>query len=175
MTCGRQTTLARRGFIRLAALGAGAALYGVSFPVPTRAAGKVEAVLLTCMDYRLMDEIVSYMDGRGLNGDYDHLILAGASLGALVEEYPAWGETFWSHVGVAIELHGVRRLMVMDHRDCGAYKIFLGEEAVATPAKESAAHAERLTALRAAAAERFPQLETELLLMSLDGSVEVVG
>ena len=38
-------------------------------------------LLLSCMDLRLLDEIVAYMDGRNLTDRYDHVILAGAAWG----------------------------------------------------------------------------------------------
>jgi hypothetical protein len=163
----------RRSFIRLAGLGAGAALLGL--PRSARAAGGIDAVLLTCMDYRLLDDVALYMQARGLKDNYDHLILAGASLGALTDQQPAWGETFWEHVGIAIELHQVKHLMVMDHRDCGAYKVLLGTEHLKTRASERALHAEMLMALREEAAKRHPGLPVELLLMNLDGTVETVA
>jgi hypothetical protein len=127
------------------------------------------------MDYRLLDDVAMYMQARGLRDNYDHLILAGASLGALTDQMPAWGETFWEHLGIAIELHQVKRLMVMDHRDCGAYKVLLGTEHLKTRATERAAHAEMLMALRDEAAMRHPGLPAELLLMNLDGTVETVA
>lgn len=34
------------------------------------------------MDYRLTDDTVAYMEGHGLHDKYDHVVLAGASLGA---------------------------------------------------------------------------------------------
>jgi len=165
----------RRNFVRLAALGSGAALLGLAAPRRLAAAEPVEAVLLSCMDYRLLDEIGRYMDGRGFTNRYDHLILAGASLGALTEAYPDWGSTFWEHISVAIALHRVQRLLVMDHRDCGAYKVLLGEAHLASAASETAEHAEQLRALRSQVATRHPALPTELLLMALDGSVEAIA
>jgi len=135
----------------------------------------VEALLLSCMDCRLMDDIVRYMDGRGLTNCYDHVILAGASLGVLTEKYPSWGETFWTHLQLARDHHLIKRLIVLDHRDCGAYKAFLGPEHVRDPRIEAAAHAELLRRFEAEVATRQPGLEIETLLMALDGSVETVA
>lgn len=163
----------RRAFIQTLALGGGAFLLS-TLPLRVRAAGHVDVVLLSCMDYRLMDEIASYMDGRGLKDGYDHLILAGASLGALTGQRPDWGHTFWQHLDVAIDLHHVKRVMVIDHRDCGAYKIFLGEKAVDTPAKELAAHTHYLRRLRERIGQKHAGLDVELGLMSLDGKVEPI-
>lgn len=172
MSCCQPPPASRRRFLTLAALGGGAALLGV--PRPAAAGGKVQALLLSCMDYRLMDDIVRYMDGRGLTNDYDHIVLAGASLGALTDQEPAWGQTFWRHVDVARALHGIRRVVVMDHRDCGAYKVYLGQDLGGDPPRETEVHAAQLRLLGRSIREKHPDLAVELLLMALDGSVETI-
>lgn len=161
----------RRHFLRLAGLGAaGIAAFGL--PRLARAAGATEALLLSCMDYRLTDDVARYMEGREMAEKYDHVILAGASIGVTNERYPAWGQTFWDHVGVAARLHHIKRVIVMDHRDCGAYKLFLGPEHAKDRAAETSVHAREATKLKREIAARHPELQVELLLMSLDGSVE---
>ncbi|MFL6285667.1 MAG: carbonic anhydrase [Pyrinomonadaceae bacterium] len=135
---------------------------------------QAEALLLTCMDYRLHDETERYMTGRGLRNKYDQIVLAGASLGAVTETRPDWNKTFWDHLALAIELHKIHRVMVMDHRDCGAYKLILGEDFAKDPKKETEAHAVQLRRLGGLIKERHGELEVELLLMSLTGKVERV-
>lgn len=169
------TPMSRRGFVTRSALAAGVALVSTVAPWRVMAAGKTEALLLTCMDYRLTDDIVRYMDGRGLTDKYDHVILAGASLGVLNDKYPAWGQTFWDHVGVAIELHHIAKIIVMDHRDCGAYKVFLGPAVARDDATELAAHTAELHKLRAEIGRRHAELAIELLLMDLTGRVEPIA
>jgi carbonic anhydrase len=115
------------------------------------------------------------MAGRGLRDKYDHVVLAGASLGAITSKYPDWGRTFWEHLGVAIQLHHVKTVIVLDHRDCGAYKTILGEDLAPDPAKEMRVHAKQLTALRTAIRKRHANLQVELLLMALDGTVAPVA
>lgn len=165
----------RRRFLRLAALGGGVSLFLALAPGAVRAAGKAETLLLSCMDYRLVDDLVRYMDGLGLTDSYDHIILAGASAGAVHPAFAAWHETFWEHVQAAIDLHGTRKVMVIDHRDCGGYRIALGPDHAADAASERAAHAGLLGLLAEAMAERHPALEVETYLMALDGSVERIG
>jgi carbonic anhydrase len=162
----------RRKFMQIAAWGSVALSAGFA---PAQAAGKTEAVLLSCMDFRLMNEIEQYMSGRGLRDNYDHLILGGASLGALTDKYPAWGKTFWDHLDIAIKLHNISTVIVMDHRDCGAYKVLLGEDFAKNPAKESATHAQYLRELGGAIKKKYPQMKVELTLMALDGKVETVS
>lgn len=165
----------RRKFLQLVALGGGASLLATATCSPqAQAAGKTEALLLTCMDFRLMDEIERYMSARGLRDKYVHVVLAGASLGAVTDKYPAWNKTFWEHLGIAIQLHSIRRVIVMDHRDCGAYKLIFGEEHLKDPKAEKQAHAAELRKLKDQIREKYPELEVEMLLMALGGRVEKI-
>jgi len=172
------TTHDRRQFSRILAAGGAAAGMGLLFPSASpRAAeeGATEALLLSCMDYRLTDQTTRYMSGRGLRDKYDHVILAGAALGALTEKFPAWGQTFWEHVNVARDLHKIRKVILLDHRDCGAYKVILGEDLVKDPAKERAVHTTQLKRLAGMIKDKYPVLPVETLLMALDGRVETIS
>jgi carbonic anhydrase len=164
----------RRKFLTLALMGGGAALLSPVLPRFAFASGNVDALLLTCMDFRLLDHIGEYMNGRGLKHKYDHFILAGASLGALTDKQADWGKAFWEHVDVAKTLHHIHKVIVIDHRDCGAYKVFLGQDFGKDPAKETTVHTDYLHTLAAAIKRKHPDLEIELGLMALDGKVEEV-
>lgn len=164
----------RRRFLGFLALGTAAALGAVP-RAPAFAAGQADALLLSCIDYRLTDATTRYMDGRGMAGKYDHAVLAGASLGAETSKFPAWRTTFWEHLKIAIELHHIHQVLLLDHRDCGAYTLIFGKDFSKNPKEEYEVHAKELRRLRAAIAKRHPSLGTELLLMALDGSVETVA
>ncbi len=82
---------------------------------PTKEA---DLLLLTCMDFRFFKEISRLMG----NIKYDHVILAGAALGAVVEaKEDTWQPTFFDHLDLAICLHNIKGVLVMEHRECGAY------------------------------------------------------
>lgn len=164
----------RRQFCQLAALGGSATLLSVVFPARLFGAA-TDALLLSCMDYRLVDATERYMAGRGMRNKYDHIVLAGAALGAITDKYPDWNKTFWEHLDIAIQLHQIHQVIVMDHRDCGAYKAILGEDLASNPAKEKAVHAKQLKALRSAVTKKYPRMDVELLLMALDGRVESIA
>jgi hypothetical protein len=162
----------RRQFLKLATLGAGVTLlFGAN---PAAASGGTEALLLSCMDYRLVDDFVKFMDSKGLTNKYDHVVLAGASAGAAHETFKDWHATFWSHLQVAIDLHKIHKVMVIDHRDCGAYKIAIGADHVKDPVVEFGAHAKIITALAGMIKEKHPELAFEAYLMAIDGTVEAV-
>jgi hypothetical protein len=85
-------------------------------------------LLLTCMDPRLLDNVVNFMNHDNLTNRYDHVILAGAALGALggcQAEYEHWRKTFFDHLAGAHKLHAIEEVYIVEHRHCGAYhKIF---------------------------------------------------
>ena len=81
-------------------------------------AHEADLLLLTCMDFRFFLEIAERMKGV----KYDHVILAGAALGAVVpEKEETWHPTFFDHLELARELHSIKSVLVMEHRECGAY------------------------------------------------------
>ncbi|MBV9578406.1 MAG: hypothetical protein JO057_07450 [Chloroflexi bacterium] len=163
-------TSRRHALLQLGGLSTAALALAATSTGAVAAAG-TDALLLNCIDYRLVSRVTRYMTARGLDQRYDQIVLAGAALAATFPGVPAWNQTFWDHVQVALDLHGISRLMVMDHRDCGAFKVFLGQDYGADPVAETSVHAYYLDLLRQQINARFPQLGVELLLMSLDGSV----
>jgi carbonic anhydrase len=86
-----------------------------------RADHEAAVLLLTCMDFRFFVLIAKEMERLDLTKDYDHVILAGAALGTVVPQKPKWHETFFDHVKLAKDLHKIKRIIVMEHEDCGAY------------------------------------------------------
>ena len=85
---------------------------------------EADVLLLTCMDFRFFLRIAELMKGI----KYDHVILAGAALGATTiippdpdPVKPAWQSTFFDHLQLARDLHNVKKVIVLEHRECGAY------------------------------------------------------
>jgi hypothetical protein len=59
--------------------------------------------------------------------------------------------------------------------DCGAYKVILGPEHAKDPKTEKETHATQLKKLKAQIAQKYPKLKVEMLLMALDGKVDVIS
>ena len=153
---------------------AGAALLGLAGPKRGLAAD-TDALLLSCIDYRLVDDVSAYMDGAGMKGKYDQVALAGAALAAVSPKFPYWNKTFWQHLQVAIDLHRIHQVMVIDHRDCGAFHVAYGTDFGKDPAAETAIHTTVMRELRQQIAQRQPALDVSLALMALDGTVEKIA
>ena len=68
----------RRQFLKTLTVGGSAVGLTLLFPMSgLRAAGQTKALLLSCMDFRLVDDTARYMASRGLTDKYDHIIGLG--------------------------------------------------------------------------------------------------
>lgn len=165
----QEAGLTRRSFVAL-----GGGLCATLLPRPARAA-QTEALAFSCIDFRLVDAAVKFFDRVVHPKDYDLLALAGASLGAVSPKFPSTNTAFWDHVEIAKSLHHIRKVVVLDHRDCGAYKIAFGKEFAAEHDAETAQHKTAILQLKAALAQRHPDLASEFYLMGLDGTAEKIA
>ena len=90
--------------------------------------GNASAMILTCIDPRFGDIVSDYIENVGLWGDHDQCSLAGCSLGYNTGlKRPincCWMETFDDQIELAIKLHHIHTIILVDHLDCGAYKAF---------------------------------------------------
>lgn len=161
----------RRGF-----LGAGLLAAGAAGLIPTRAfAGHCDGLALTCIDYRLVDDAVHFFDSKKLTNDYDQVSLAGASLAAVSAKFPSSNAAFWDQLAIAKSLHHITKVMVLDHRDCGAFKVAFGDKFASERAAETAQHKQVMAQMKAAMTKRHADLSVSFYLLALDGSVEEVA
>ena len=139
------------------------------------ASGKYEAMVLSCIDPRFQDLVCKYTAGRHLTGQYSQFTIAGAAIGVVAPAFQDWHKTFWDNLGATIQLHSINKVIVINHRDCGAAKIAYGEAAVADRAAETKTHRDALAEFRKQLTEHHPQLGVETGLMALDGKFEVMS
>lgn len=151
-------------------------------------------LLLSCMDLRLLDDIVEFMNHDNLTNRYDHVVFAGAALGAMgapggededgnPKECAHWHQAFKDHLEEAVKLHHVEDVYILEHRNCGAYhKVFhvCGEfdEDDAAQADEVRCHlryAEMLEkSIQDWATNHNKPLRTHKFIMDLRGNVAVL-
>ena len=162
----------RRYFMRLAG---GAGLAAALPPVAWGAGGPYEAMLLSCIDPRFPELTLTYMKGRGMLGKYSQFSIAGAGVGVVAPVFQDWRKAFWDNLAASIELHRVPKVIVLDHRDCGAVRIAYGEATTADLEVETDTHRAALLEFRKQMNDRHPKLAVETGLMALDGTVEMLG
>jgi carbonic anhydrase len=131
-----------------------------------------EVLLLTCIDYRFFIKIAKHMEDSKLSGKYDHVILAGAALGALVDFPPSprlhWQQFFLEHLDLAIALHKIKRVIVLSHRQCGAYREFGVLPRKPTPKQEYEAHKAQANKLEQLIKQFHPKLIVDKFLLPLE-------
>jgi len=131
-------------------------------------AHKAKILLLSCMDFRLIDDMVYKLILQGEVNNYDQFILAGASLGYNAK--PDWARVFEEHIETALALHDIEYIYIMDHLQCGMYKKHYGSQLDDT--NEVALHRENLQASINKLESRFPgKFKYKTFIMALDGSL----
>jgi len=129
----------------------------------------VTALAITCIDYRLVDDAVKFFDSHKLTNDYDQVSLAGTALAAVSAKFPSSNAAFCDHIAIAKQLHAIKKVIVVDHRDCGAYKVAFGKGYKGEGAAELAQHKTVMAEVQAKLKKLHPDLASEFYLMSVDG------
>ena len=71
-----------------------------------------EALILHCMDYRLQKYLNDWLERNVGSGNYDRVAIAGGALDI---------DPVLKHVELAVRLHKIKRVILVNHEDCGAY------------------------------------------------------
>lgn len=98
--------------------------------------GPTKNLVLSCIDPRFAYATEQYLyDKYTSNGQsYDHFVLAGAAMGGgltgtgsgtgqctILSTNSNWNRTLKDHVQIAIALHNIKGVEILDHLNCGAY------------------------------------------------------
>jgi hypothetical protein len=131
----RHSDISRRGFAGMLTAGAGVSL------LPLHALAQFappETLCVMCIDYRFVDDAVAFFDAhvRGValpvpKKSFDLVAVAGASLAAYVPQPPEIGgkvpRPLPEQAAFAKYAHTtITKVIVLDHRGCGAYKEVFG-------------------------------------------------
>ena len=80
-------------------------------------------MVLSCMDPRFQAKVFNYLRSKKLIGKYSSFTIAGAAIGVTHKKFRKWHSTFWDNLETSIKLHKISKLIVINHKDCGAAKI----------------------------------------------------
>jgi hypothetical protein len=164
--------VARRSMLAAAGALMGTALLGRQ---ASAASGDYEAMLVNCIDPRFTTSSLQHMTATGMRDRYSQFVIAGGPIGAVHQRFAPWHGAFWDNLDITVQLHNIKRVVALTHRDCGAAKLAFGDAAVATRQSETAAHAEALRAFAAEVRRRKPTLAVVAGIMDLNGSVDAVS
>jgi carbonic anhydrase len=162
----------RRRFMQMA--GGVAAAAAFPFTALAQGYGNYEAMLLSCIDPRTQEPVRAYMEKQGLIGKYSQFTFAGAAIGVVAPKFNAWHKTYWDNLGATVQLHSIKKVIAIDHRDCGACRIAYGDKSTSTPQIENEQHRKVFAQFRREMAKHQPKLAVETGLMALDGQLEML-
>lgn len=163
-------TFSRRGAL---GLGFGAAM-AAAFPALAQYK-PTEAMMMNCIDPRVTTTSLAYMVSRGFMDRYSQFVVAGGPIGAVAPAFEQWHKAFWENLAITIQLHKIKRVVGLTHRDCGAAFVAYGEALRTDKALETAKQSEALRTYKAEINKRHPELAVDIGIMALDGVVEVVS
>lgn len=114
-----------------------------------------EGILITCIDFRFQKIINNWISKNIRPKIFDRVSLAGTvkNLEAILDQ-----------IDIAVRLHHIKKVVLINHEDCGAY----GAES--TPEK----HAQDLKNAASQIKEKYPDLEVETFYLHLDGTFEPI-
>ncbi len=133
-----------------------------------------DTFVVSCIDPRLTDDTTFYFAALGQTDRYSEMRIAGAGLAALGDANPAWTQALFENLAASRQLHGIRKVTFLNHRDCGAVNRWAGRRLSVDPAEELRVHTEVLNRAAEAVRARHPDLLVEIKLMELDGTVRVL-
>ncbi len=131
---------------------------------------KYKAMVLSCMDPRFQHLVYNHLKKKKLIGKYSAFTIAGAAVGVTHSKFKKWHNTFYDNLAASIQLHKIEKLIVINHKDCGAAKIANGKKKF-TPVNEKKIHQDSFNKLKKEIKKRFPNLKVELNVIALDSKI----
>lgn len=116
---------------------------------------QAEAIIITCVDFRLQEAINKWIAQHLTSKTFDRVALGGGVKNL---------DTILSQIETAVKLHHIKKVVLINHEDCGAY------EAESTPEQ----HAQDLKTAKNKVKEIYPNLQVETYYLHLDGTFEFI-
>ena len=130
-----------------------------------------EAMVLSCIDPRFQPIVFNYLKKKKLSGKYSSFTIAGSAVGVTANKFKKWHKVFWDNLETSVKLHNIKKLIVINHRDCGAVKIINGKKEFSN-INETKVHKSSFKKIKKIFRKKYPKLSIELKLISLNGRVE---
>ena len=122
---------------------------------------KEVSIVVLCMDHRFWLKTTKIFNEK--YGEYDLIGLAGSAKNLASPSNEANRVTLIENIDTSIRLHSAKRLILINHIDCGAYG---GSKAFSGFDDELAFHTNELKKAKQIAMDKFPELEIETVFMN---------
>ena len=127
---------------------------------------KYEAMVLSCIDPRFQAKVFNHLKRKKLTGKYSAFTIAGAAIGVTHKKFKKWHSTFWDNLDTSIKLHKISKLIVLNHKDCGAAKI-VNKDKKFNSLIENKIHKESFINLKKELKKKHPNLKVSFKILSM--------
>ena len=127
---------------------------------------KYEAMVLSCIDPRFQAKVFNHLKRKKLTGKYSAFTIAGAAIGVTHKRFKKWHSTFWDNLDTSIKLHKISKLIVLNHKDCGAAKI-ANKKKQFNSLIENKIHKESFVNLKKRLEKKHPNLKVSFKTLSM--------
>jgi carbonic anhydrase len=131
-----------------------------------------KAMVLSCIDPRFQPIVYNYLRKKKLSGKYSSFTIAGSAVGITANKFKRWHKIFWDNFETSVKLHNIKKLIVINHRDCGAAKIINGKKEF-SDMNETKVHKNSFKKIKKIFRKKYPKLSIELKIISLNSKVEI--
>lgn len=121
-----------------------------------------DALVATCIDFRLQEAINNWIAENFQPKTFDRVALGGGVKNL---------EAILSQIDIAVRLHHIKKVVLVNHEDCGAY----GEENLPDTEAEHSKHSADLKNTKTKVKEVYPNLEVDTYYLHLDGTFEPIA
>ena len=132
---------------------------------------KYKAMVLSCIDPRFQPIVYNYLKKKKLIGKYSSFTIAGSAIGVTTNKFKRWHKVFWENLDTSVKLHKIKKLIVINHRDCGVAKIINGKKEF-SDINETKVHKSSFKKIKKIFRKKYPKLSIELKVISLNSKVE---
>ena len=132
---------------------------------------KYKVMVLSCIDPRFQPIVYNYLKKKKLIGKYSSFTIAGSAIGVTTNKFKRWHKVFWENFDISVKLHNIKKLIVINHRDCGVAKIINGKKEFSR-INETKVHKNSFLKIQKVFKKKYPKLSIELKIISLNSKVE---
>jgi carbonic anhydrase len=128
---------------------------------------KFKAMVLSCIDPRFQVPVFKFMKKKNLIGKYSSFTIAGSAVGVTHSKFKKWHQAFLDNLGTSIKLHKIKKLIVVNHEDCGAVKLAENKKNYI----EEDVHNNSFRKLERIINKKFPKLKLEFYIIKLNQKI----
>ena len=106
------------------------------------------------------------MKYKKLTGKYSLFSIAGSSLGITSKNFKNWDKVFWKNYSISSQIHGIKKLIVINHYDCGLAKM-LNKKKLFNKKIEKKIHDKSFKLLKKSFSKKYPKFKLETKIISV--------